>query len=111
VLAPRGGSGEARRFYADVVGLAEIERPPTMGGTGVWFRVGSRELHISEHEPFAPAPKAHPAFELTGAELDSLAARLHAAGAEVRWDERLPRARRFYSFDPAGNRLEFLTRP
>jgi hypothetical protein len=39
-----------------------------------------------------------------------LAERLAAAGAEVRWDERLPGVRRFYSFDPAGNRLEFLTR-
>jgi hypothetical protein len=57
-----------------------------------------------------PAPKAHPAFELDGAELDALAVRLKAGGAEVLWDVRLPGARRFYSFDPAGNRLEFLTR-
>jgi extradiol dioxygenase family protein len=39
-----------------------------------------------------------------------LAERLSAAGAEVRWDGRLPGARRFYSFDPAGNRVEFLTK-
>jgi catechol 2,3-dioxygenase-like lactoylglutathione lyase family enzyme len=81
-----------------------------MGGVGAWFRAGSQELHVSEHEPFAPATKAHPAFELDGPALDELAARLEAAGAEVRWDDRLPGARRFYSFDPAGNRLEFLTR-
>jgi hypothetical protein len=93
-----------------VVGLEEIERPPTMGGRGAWFRAGSQELHISEHEPFVAASKAHPAFELDGADLDALAGRLEAARAEVRWDDRLPGARRFYSFDPAGNRLEFLTR-
>jgi catechol 2,3-dioxygenase-like lactoylglutathione lyase family enzyme len=110
VLAPPGGSAAARRFYGGLIGLEEIERPPTMGGAGVWFRVGSQELHVSEHEPSAPAEKAHPAFELAGLELDELAARLEAAGAEVRWDERLPGARRFYSFDPAGNRLELLTR-
>ena len=79
-----------------------------MGGVGAWFRAGAQELHVSEHEPFAPATKAHPAFEVE--ELDDLAGRLEAAGAEVNWDERLPGARRFYSFDPAGNRLEFLTR-
>jgi hypothetical protein len=81
-----------------------------MGGTGAWFRAGSQELHVTEHEPFVPASKAHPAFELDASELDALAVRLEAAGAEVRWDDRLPGARRFYSFDPAGNRLEFLTR-
>jgi hypothetical protein len=92
------------------VGLEEIQRPETMGGAGVWFRVGPQELHVSEHEPFAPATKGHPAFELGGSELDELAGRLETAGAEVKWDERLPDARRFYAFDPAGNRLEFLTR-
>lgn len=79
-----------------------------MTAVGAWFRVGSQELHVSEHEPFAPAGRGHPAFVVD--ELDALAERLDSAGAEVRWDERLPGARRFYSFDPAGNRLEFLTR-
>ena len=107
---PPGGIDEAVRFYAGVVGLERIERPATLGGVGAWFRVGSQELHVSEYEDPAPAAKAHPAFKLDGADLDALADRLRAAGAEVRWDERLPGARRFYSFDPAGNRLEFLTR-
>jgi predicted enzyme related to lactoylglutathione lyase len=107
---PPGGIDQAARFYAEVVGLELIERPATLGGVGVWFRAGSQELHVSEYKDFSPAPKAHPAFELAGAELDVLAARLAAAGADVLWDERLPGARRFYSFDPAGNRLEFLTR-
>jgi len=107
---PPGGIDETARFYADIVGLERIERPATLGGVGAWFRVGSQELHVSEYEDFTPAAKAHPAFELAGAELDALAERLAAAGAEVRWDERLPGARRFYSFDPTGNRLEFVTR-
>ena len=110
VIAPRGGVDDARRFYAELVGLEEIERPATMGGTGAWFRAGSQELHVSEHEPFAPATKAHPAFDLDGAELDALAQKLEATGVEVTWDERLPGARRFYASDPAGNRLEFLAR-
>jgi catechol-2,3-dioxygenase len=107
---PPGGIDEAARFYREVVGLERIERPETLGGVGAWFRAGAQELHVSEHEGFVPAVKAHPAFELPAAELDALAARLDAVGAEVRWDDRLPRARRFYSFDPAGNRVEFLTR-
>jgi catechol 2,3-dioxygenase-like lactoylglutathione lyase family enzyme len=110
VVVPPGGIDEAARFYGKVVGLERIDRPETLGGIGAWFRVGAQELHVSEHEGFVPAVKAHPAFELAAAELDALAARLEKAAAEVRWDDRLPGARRFYSFDPAGNRLEFLTR-
>jgi catechol 2,3-dioxygenase-like lactoylglutathione lyase family enzyme len=110
VVVPPGHVDEAARFYGEVVGLEQIERPETMGGVGAWFGTGSQELHVSEYEDFVPAAKAHPAFELEGAGLDALAERLAAAGAEVRWDERLPGARRFYSFDPAGNRLEFLSR-
>jgi catechol 2,3-dioxygenase-like lactoylglutathione lyase family enzyme len=110
VLAPPGGVDAAVRFYADVVALEPIARPETMGAIGAWFRAGSQELHVSEHEPFVPAEKAHPAFELDGGDLDALAERLAGAGARVDWDDRLPGARRFYSYDPAGNRLEFLTR-
>jgi len=107
---PPGGVEDAARFYGDIVGLERIERPESMGGVGAWFRAGSQELHVSEYGEFVPAAKAHPAFELDAAGLDELAGRLGAAGAELRWDERLPGARRFYSFDPAGNRLEFLSR-
>jgi catechol 2,3-dioxygenase-like lactoylglutathione lyase family enzyme len=110
VVVPPEGIDEAARFYGKVVGLERIDRPETLGGIGTWFRAGAQQLHVSEYEGFAPAVKAHPAFELSATELDALAARLEAAGAEVRWDDRLPGARRFYSFDPAGNRLEFLTR-
>jgi predicted enzyme related to lactoylglutathione lyase len=110
VLAPPGGIADAERFYGDVVGLESIERPATMGGVGVWFRAGSQELHVSEHHEFVPATKAHPAFAVSAAELDALAARLVEGGARVEWDERMPGARRFYSYDPAGNRVEFLAR-
>jgi catechol 2,3-dioxygenase-like lactoylglutathione lyase family enzyme len=110
VLVPSGGVDEAAGFYADRVGLERIERPATIGGVGAWFRSGSQELHVTEYDDFVPAAKAHPAFELAGTELNELAERLSAAGAVVIWDERLPGVRRFYSFDPAGNRVEFLTR-
>ena len=41
---------------------------------------------------------------------DALAERLEARGIQVRWDDRLPGARRFYASDPWGNRVEFLAR-
>jgi hypothetical protein len=81
-----------------------------MGGMGSWFLAGSQQLHVSEHDDFVAAERAHPAFELSGSDLDALAQRLEAADAPVHWDERLPGARRFYAHDAAGNRLEFLAR-
>ena len=111
VIAPPGTVDEARRFYGDLVGLAEIDRPATMGGEGVWFAAGEQELHVSTDADFVPAKRAHPGLRLADdAELNALAAKLEAAGVETQWDDRLPGARRFYARDPWGNRLEFLAR-
>jgi catechol 2,3-dioxygenase-like lactoylglutathione lyase family enzyme len=111
IAVPPGSADEARRFYGALVGLEELERPETMGGEGVWFRVGERELHLGTADEFVPARKAHPALRVASDdELDSLAERLEASGLELRWDRRLPGARRFYAADPWGNRIEFLAR-
>ena len=56
---------------------------------------------------FAPARKAHPALRVNAGAIDALADRLAGAGAPVTWDEALS-ARRFYTQDPWGNRLELL---
>ena len=72
----------------------------------MWFQVGAQQLHVGVADPFAPALKGHPG--LAAEDLDALAARLAEAGAPVRWDDRLPGVRRFYTDDPWGNRLELL---
>ena len=107
VAAPPGCEAEARRFYGDLLGLEEIEKPePLRARGGVWFRLGSeQQLHVGVDEAFAPARKAHPAFAVD--DLDALATRL----GDVTWDDALPGARRFYASDPFGNRLEFLAEP
>lgn len=107
MAAPLGCEPEAREFFGELLGLTEIERPSTLGGPGgVWFTVGSQQLHIGVEEAFAPARKAHPAFRVDPDQLDGLAERLSAAGRAVIWDDRLPGVRRFYSEDPWGNRVE-----
>jgi glyoxylase I family protein len=42
--------GRARRFYAEVLGLPEIERPQ-FPFLGAWYAVGDRQLHliVGEH--------------------------------------------------------------
>jgi catechol 2,3-dioxygenase-like lactoylglutathione lyase family enzyme len=103
VAAPPGCEAEARRFYGELLGLAEISKPePLRPRGGVWFD----QLHIGVDEDFRPARKAHPALAVPN--LDELAERLTAAGARVEWDDTVPGVRRFYTSDPWGNRLELL---
>jgi catechol 2,3-dioxygenase-like lactoylglutathione lyase family enzyme len=111
LAAPAGCEAEARRFYGELLGLAEIEKPASLAARGgAWFALGGgRELHIGVEEPFVPARKAHPALRLADSdELDRLAARLESAGSLVAWDDALSGVRRFYTEDPWGNRLELL---
>ena len=47
IAAPKGCEAEARRFFGDLLGLQEIEKPaPLQLRGGCWFRIGSRQLHI-----------------------------------------------------------------
>jgi catechol 2,3-dioxygenase-like lactoylglutathione lyase family enzyme len=110
VAAPPGCEDDARRFFGDLLGLEELDKPePLRSRGGAWFALSGRgQLHVGVEEPFAPARKAHPAFRLRLDELDELAQRLEAAGERVDWDESLPGVRRFYTMDPWGNRLELL---
>jgi catechol 2,3-dioxygenase-like lactoylglutathione lyase family enzyme len=108
VAAPPGCEAEARRFYGELLGLEEIDKPEELRARGgVWFRCGgAQQLHVGVERDFRAATKAHPALAADG--LDELAARLAAGGAPVTWDDALPGTRRFYTADPWGNRIELL---
>ena len=107
LAAPPGCEAEARRFFGELLGLAEIEKPESLRARGgVWFQVGAQQLHVGVEREFAPARKAHPALLVD--DLDSLVARLAGAGVEVTWDDAIPGVRRCYVADPFGNRLELV---
>jgi catechol 2,3-dioxygenase-like lactoylglutathione lyase family enzyme len=109
IAAPPGCEAEARRFFGDLIGLNEVEKPaPLRERGGVWFAVGDRQLHIGVEAEFTAARKAHPAFRLSAADLEQIAGRLENSGAPVQWDSAIPGQRRFYCQDPWGNRIEFL---
>ena len=112
IAAPPGCEADARRFYGQLVGLPEVAKPePLRGRGGVWFAVGSQQLHIGVEDDFVPARKAHPALRVESEELEAIAARLEGAGFPLKWDDALPGVRRFYASDTWGNRLELLTSP
>ena len=115
---PAGAEAAARRFYADGLGLTEVDKPADLAGRGgAWFRVidadgvVAAEIHVGVEEPFAPARKAHPALVVADAEtLNALAGRLRGLGFDVDESERgtFPGHLRFHAFDGHGNRVEVL---
>jgi len=107
LAAPPGGKEQARSFYADVLGMQEIPKPPLLAARGgVWFASGAVQLHIGVEENFRPARKAHPALRCL--DYDGLLVRLRSAGVEVNEVDDIPGTRRAHIFDPFGNRLEFI---
>ena len=107
LAAPPGCEADARRFFGELLGLEEVEKPePLRGRGGVWFRVGAQELHVGVEPEFAPARKAHPAFVVS--RYDELVDRLRTAGAPVTDDASIPGVRRSYLHDPWGNRIELV---
>jgi catechol 2,3-dioxygenase-like lactoylglutathione lyase family enzyme len=104
---PRGEEDRARAFFVDVLGMAEIDKPPVLAARGgAWFRAGSLELHLGVEDDFRPARKGHPGILVD--DLEAVAARVETTGQDVSWDADFPGFRRFYAHDPFGNRLEFL---
>ena len=60
---PRGREELARSFYAGLLGMTELPKPPVLAARGgCWFASGTAVLHLGVEEPFTPARKAHPAL-------------------------------------------------
>jgi catechol 2,3-dioxygenase-like lactoylglutathione lyase family enzyme len=104
---PAGRERTARAFFAGVLGMTEIAKPPVLAARGgAWFRSGAVELHLGVEEDFQPARRGHPGILVT--DLDDIVTRLAGAGQAAVWDSDFPGFRRVYAHDPFGNRLEFL---
>jgi len=108
ITIPRGAEDEARRFYIDLLGLPEIEKPPALRERGgFWLRVGDREVHVGTEDGVdRRATKAHLAYNVSG--LRQWRERLGAAGVEVLASAPIPGYDRFEFRDPFGNRVEMI---
>jgi catechol 2,3-dioxygenase-like lactoylglutathione lyase family enzyme len=104
---PRGREAEARAFYGDLLGLRELTKPANLAVRGgVWFALGTQQLHLGIEGDFRPALKAHPAFLVR--DLSGLRARLEQHGCALYEDEPLDGYERCFVADPFGNRLELM---
>ena len=105
ICIPPDSEDAARRFYANVLGLTEIQKPDALKPNGgLWFRAGDIELHFGVEN--AGKSKRHPAFEV--ADLEAVRRHLEANGVAVKNETPVPGMSRFTFLDPFENRIEFL---
>ncbi len=105
---PPGEEAAAASFYAALLGLAQVPKPPELAGRGgCWFEGSGVKVHLGVEADFRPARKAHPGLVVSG--IEALAARLEEAGYGVRWEDDVPGVRHFYVDDPFGNRIEIMS--
>ena len=105
IAIPAGGEDEARRFFAEVMGLAEMPKPADLAANGgCWFALGSLQLHLGIDPDFRPAKKAHVAFAID--DLAALRDKLGAMGAAITEADPIDGRARFFTEDPFGNRIE-----
>jgi catechol 2,3-dioxygenase-like lactoylglutathione lyase family enzyme len=105
---PARGETAARRFYAETLGLREVEKPADLAGRGgCWFvGPGGTAIHLGVDERFIAAKKGHPC--LVVADLDVARRVLEVAGAPITEDEAATGIARCYTADPFGNRIELV---
>ena len=104
---PAGEEDRGRAFYAGVLGLNEVEKPPHLKARGgAWFESGTIRVHLGVEADFRPARKAHPAFVVE--DLKASLRDCEAAGASVVHDQPLEGFERAYINDPFGNRIELM---
>lgn len=89
------------RFYEAALGLERIPRAE-VDGRGAWFRLGDAELHLGEDPLPEPMSKRHFAVEVD--DLDDARRAVLAAGGAVEKED----VGRFWTRDPAGNRIELV---
>ena len=103
VTAPAELEKDVVSWYGDCLQLERVEKPPGSRPDGAWFRAGNHEIHVTidEHNP---PQVAHFAIVVEG--IESLVERLRHAGCHIEQAHPIPGRRRFYTRDPAGNRIE-----
>jgi glyoxylase I family protein len=97
----------ARRFYTDVLGLAELDTRPDFGFPGAWLDLGVGQLHlVPSGERVGPLPGG-PHFALQVDDLDAVVGEIEAKGVTVRRSDHRPGAgHQAFLSDPSGNLIE-----
>ena len=104
----------SRRFFGEVLGLPEIDRP-AFDFRGAWFGIGDRSLHLIEQESVNRASSSkltradHLALQVK--DIDAVQRTLDDAGIpyQLGTNHRLG-LRQIFCADPDGHTIEFISR-
>jgi RimJ/RimL family protein N-acetyltransferase/catechol 2,3-dioxygenase-like lactoylglutathione lyase family enzyme len=110
VSIPKGGEAQARQFYCQVLGLAEIDKPGSLKARGgLWIQLGANQIHFGAEDGVdRNATKAHLAYLVS--DLSEWREKFAALNIEALDGIPIPGYERFEFRDPFGNRVEFLER-
>lgn len=104
---PPNSEEEARAFYSDILGLAEVSPPTTaIASRSIWFENERVRIHLGIETDFRPASKAHPALLIDN--FKQILVTLRAAGLEFSKAESMDGCSRGHIHDPFGNRIELI---
>jgi len=108
ITIPKGAEEEGRKFYCDILGLPEIEKPDALQGRGgFWLQVGDRQVHVGTEDGVErKASKAHLAYQVE--DIAAWRSYLEQHGVVVLESVPIPGFERFEARDPFGNRFEFI---
>lgn len=106
ITIPKGAEEEGRKFYCEVLGLPEIEKPGTLQGRGgFWLQVGDRQVHVGTEDGIErKGSKAHLAYQVE--DVVAWQSYLEQHGIAVLESVSIPGFARFEARDPFGNRFE-----
>jgi glyoxylase I family protein len=96
----------SRRFYRDVLGLKEINKPRTFDFVVLWFDLGNMHIHLLlKDEPDTISPRH---FALRVGDAASARTYFRQRGLAIQETTPIPGADRFFIHDPDGNRIEII---
>lgn len=98
------------RFYRDVLGFAELERP-AFDFAGAWLEQGGFQIHLIEHPPKANDPTGEidtraNHFAMAVADLDEAERKLQAHGIPCKRQTNAGGYQQIFMEDPDGNSVE-----
>ncbi len=110
ITIPKGTEDAGKRFYCEVLGLQEVEKPDSLKGRGgFWINVGDRDVHIGTEDGFDRlTTKAHIAYEVK--DIGFWRNRLSEEDIKIIEAVSIPGFDRFEFRDPFGNRVEIIQR-
>lgn len=104
ITIPPGTRHDAKKFYAEVLGLNNIEGNHPNGA--IWLTIADIELHIREEENHPVNSSRHPAFEVD--DLDAAKLFLQKQSIPLSYSTDIDGRERCFFRDPWGNRFELI---